>query len=102
MRCPADQRWSLRMTRHSALGRAAVLALGLAAMGPLAPRPAFAQQEDKVLIIYGDDPCPSSAGQEIVVCARKPESERFRIPSELRSGGVNNWREKAKSLEYVG
>jgi hypothetical protein len=87
---------------RNVLPAAAALALGLAALSGLGAPPALAQQNDRVLVIYGNDPCPTSEGQEIVVCARKPESERYRIPSELRAGGVNNWREKAKSLEYVG
>ena len=81
---------------------AVALLLGLVGLAGLGAPPALAQRNDKVLVIYGNDACPSSEGQEIVVCARKPESERYRIPSELRAGGVNNWREKAKSLEYAG
>lgn len=81
---------------------AAALLLGLAQLAGLGAPPALAQQQDRVLVIYGNDPCPTSEGQEIVVCARKPEGERYRIPSELRAGGVNSWREKAKDLEYVG
>lgn len=36
------------------------------------------------LIIYGNDECPQSSGNEIVVCARKAENERYRIPETLR------------------
>lgn len=36
------------------------------------------------LIIYGDDPCPVSTSDQITVCARKDESERYRIPEILR------------------
>ncbi|MBV9843136.1 MAG: hypothetical protein JOY99_16650 [Sphingomonadaceae bacterium] len=90
-------------TGRAALSALAGIALGVASLATgLGALPALAQQEDRVLVIYGNDPCPNSAGQDIVVCARKPEAERYRIPSELRPGGVNNWREKAKDLEYVG
>lgn len=50
--------------------------------------PAAAQDEagDRVnmLIIYGEDACPASEGNEIIICARKAEGERFRIPQNLR------------------
>ncbi|MEA3004244.1 MAG: hypothetical protein QOH81_3032 [Sphingomonadales bacterium] len=36
------------------------------------------------LLVYGDDPCPSSTDEEVVVCARRPENERYRIPKPLR------------------
>ena len=48
--------------------------------------PAFAQSADRVLVIYGTDKCPTNAaGEEIYVCARRPDSERYRIPKELRT-----------------
>lgn len=47
--------------------------------------PAQAQRQERMLIIFGNDSCPTNAsGDEIVVCARRPESERYRIPQELR------------------
>ena len=47
--------------------------------------PAAAQGAERVLIIFGKDACPAdSTGSEIIVCARRPESERYRIPKELR------------------
>jgi hypothetical protein len=36
--------------------------------------------------VYGNDPCPKPKGEEIIVCAREPESERYRIPKRFRSG----------------
>ena len=37
------------------------------------------------LVVYGNDPCPTSgADNEVVVCARRPEEERYRIPRRLR------------------
>jgi hypothetical protein len=68
-----------------------------------------AAQSDRIarVVVYGNDPCPTSAsGDEVVVCARRPERERYRIPKELRdrrNGGENpSWAERAQSLEYVG
>jgi len=37
-----------------------------------------------VLITYGEDDCPESTEGEIVVCARQPEAERYRIPKAVR------------------
>lgn len=59
-----------------------------------------------LVIVYGDDACPPGQGEEIVVCARKGEEERYRIPEPLR-GDPNKpsnqaWGERVKSMEYVG
>lgn len=72
--------------------------------------PALAQDAagDRVnqLIIYGDDPCPQSSEGEIVVCARKDEGERYRIPETLRDNPNDTkneaWAQRVKSYEYVG
>ena len=58
------------------------------------------------LIVYGNDKCPESTGDEIVVCARMDEADRYRIPSNLR-GDPNDPRnqamsERIKAYEYVG
>ena len=34
------------------------------------------------VVVYGDDPCPQSTADEVVVCARRPDDERYRIPAE--------------------
>ncbi len=85
------------------------LALGSAfiAMSLLAT-PALAQQTDRVLILYGSDKCPTNAsGEQIVVCTRRPEGERFRIPKELRSPIVitpenQSWAAKANDTLNAG
>jgi len=41
-------------------------------------------QRTSVLYTFGNDPCPEPQGDEIVVCAQQPESERYRVPKELR------------------
>ena len=74
------------------------------------PAPAAAQtaaDEPKVnqLIIYGDDKCPPSTNDEITVCARLDENERYRIPEDLREveGPENvSWAAKVRSFEAVG
>ncbi|KXU29959.1 hypothetical protein A0J57_20260 [Sphingobium sp. 22B] len=95
---------------------AAMLLLGtaspvLAQQGPSVPQeqaPAAQAGSERVnlVIVYGDDPCPQSQGSDIVVCARKGEEERYRIPEPLR-GDPNQpshqaWGERVKSMEYVG
>jgi hypothetical protein len=58
------------------------------------------------LIVYGNDPCPQSKPGEILVCARQPESERYRLPRRFRSGrgdaAQQSWANRASALEYVG
>jgi len=59
--------------------------------------------------VYGSERCPTatSAG-EIVICARRPDNERYRIPKEIRDREAiddptsTSWAERAQSLEYVG
>ncbi|HTH28275.1 MAG TPA: hypothetical protein VL918_07400 [Sphingobium sp.] len=47
-------------------------------------RAAEPDERVQTLVVYGADPCPKSADGSIVVCARRPESERYRIPKALR------------------
>lgn len=81
------------------------------AFAPLAlfAAPALAQDAGErvnQLIIYGDDPCPASSDGEITVCARKAESERYRIPEPLRETGDlqknEAWNNKVLAYETVG
>jgi hypothetical protein len=75
-----------------------------AAAAAAAPKPG----EEKVnqLIVYGNDPCKAGSADEIVICVRKPERERYRIPERLRDdpNDRNNqsWANNAQALEYVG
>ena len=88
------------------------LALSLAAAGlaaGLAALPSAGQaQSNKVseIIVFGNDPCPRSTDDEVVVCARKPETERYRIPEQYRSAGPRGsrqaWASKATEIQTVG
>jgi hypothetical protein len=84
------------------LASAAALAGGLA----VSSQPAQAQASIAEIIVYGTDPCPRSTDDSVVVCARRPESERYRIPEKYRPSGPpqasQSWANKAKALETVG
>lgn len=43
-------------------------------------------QKNKVIsiVVYGNDPCPEGKSDEIIVCAREPEGERYRVPKQFR------------------
>ena len=95
---------------------AALLALPVSAQRPIsqselvppkekadaAPAPAMAS-----LIVFGNDPCPRSTNDEIVVCARLPESERYRIPTRFRgkrkadAPAPDTWTNRVSTLESV-
>jgi hypothetical protein len=57
------------------------------------------------LLVYGEDACPEKSGEEIVVCARRPEAERYRIPPKLRetpddySGDRGSWTTHVSALD---
>lgn len=85
----------------------APLALLAATASPAAAQDLTAPGGERVnaIIIYGNDPCPVGQGDEITVCARKPESERYRIPAPLRepqSTRSEAWNEKVLAYETVG
>jgi hypothetical protein len=62
----------------------AIAAFALIGTNSVAAETASPPQRMITLEVYGSDPCPVGEGDEIVVCARKPESERYRIPKPLR------------------
>src|SRR5688572_20000279 len=60
------------------------------------------------VIVYGDDPCPPGPDGEIIICGRRPDSERYRVPRALRDDVTaddpesTSWAATAQSLEFVG
>lgn len=90
--------------------RKMIAALGGATLALLAVQPASAQDQggDKVnvVVVYGDDACPESSANEIVVCPRLDESERYRIPPLVRDNPQDtaneSWTNRVQAYEYVG
>ncbi|MBB5731914.1 signal transduction histidine kinase [Altererythrobacter atlanticus] len=80
----------------------------LPAMLALSATPAAAQEAGErvnTVIIYGDDECPQSTPDQITVCARMDESERYRIPERLRQSddpANQSWAQRVQSYEAVG
>lgn len=81
------------------------IALGLAmimpGLIPFGPAEAQRNSNEAVLVVFGEEPCPRDT-----ICVRKPETEKYRIPEELRrvepSAQSRSWAERARNLEYVG
>jgi len=71
------------------------------------PAPASSDAEKiNMVIVYGDDECAQSTDDQINVCARLAESDRYRIPTQLR-GDPNDpskeaWTNRVLAYEYVG
>jgi hypothetical protein len=94
------------MNRYTSLmsGAAVLLSAAYAAL----PMPVAAQAEPNIaeIIVYGNDPCPRSTDDQVVVCARRPETERYRIPPKMRQSGtpqqMQSWAMRSKSLETAG
>jgi hypothetical protein len=89
--------------------KSTLTASALIGISALLAQPAVAQDEagDRVnmVIAYSEDECPEAGDREIVVCEILVESERYRIPSNLRtSGSPENtaWSRRVESIRYIG
>ena len=88
------------LTRIAALAPAALFALA-------APLAAQDKAGDKVnmVIAYDESECPEAGENEIVVCEILVESERYRIPSNLRTSSSpenESWGSRVESIRYIG
>ena|SRR3954452_12928221 len=70
--------------------------------------PAAAQQAatNAEVVVYGNDPCPRSSDDQVVVCSRRPETERYRLPKNQQLQGTRqqrqSWANKSQQLMTVG
>ena len=86
---------------------AAALVFAPAALGQEGPQSGAGGDRISQAIVYGEDKCPQATGEDIIVCARLPEGERFRVPQMFRGGDLLSpkneaWANKVTSLERIG
>ena len=89
---------------------AATLAVAGAAAAAFVPAAAQLPAQERIvrIVVFGNEPCPLGGPDEIVVCARRPAGERYRVPEALRDEVTGDdpenvsWAVRADSLEYVG
>jgi hypothetical protein len=90
----------------SLLRIAAVGALLVTSEAAIFPVAALAQSRNAEIIVYGNDPCPRSTDDDIVVCNRRPEEERYRLAPNLRPSGTrqerSSWANRAQEMNSVG
>lgn len=78
------------------------------AVQPAAQQETAFPEEAKVVLVdvFGEDPCPKSSPDEIVVCSVYSEGDRYRIPQILRNDpndpANQSWSERAISLRTLG
>jgi hypothetical protein len=93
----------MKTRMFAALG-AVVVGSGLASALPATAQQA--QQRTREIVVFGTDPCPRSTDDEVVVCARRPEKDRYRLPEALRPSGPpqlsQSWGVRSKALATVG
>lgn len=83
----------------------AIAAASVATAAPVAAQEDPAGEKVNALIVYGNDKCPEPKGDEITICARKPEAERYRIPQGLRetpSTKSESWNTRVLAYERMG
>lgn len=76
---------------------------------PAAAQDADTSAAEKInqVIVYGDDKCEQSSPDEIVVCNRMPEQDRYRVPQIFRGGDPLDprnqaWLNRVTAMERVG
>ena len=82
---------------------------GAAIAQPAAAQDANTANADKInqVIVYGEDKCEQSSPDEIVVCNRMPEQDRYRVPQIFRGGDPLDprnqaWLNRVTAMERVG
>lgn len=98
-----EQGMKLFLAVAAALGSALLLSAPAAAQA----LSSVDQNGIRRMIVYGTDACPPSAADEVVICARRPDRDRYRVPERFRepdelTGEHESWAYRAEQLEMVG
>jgi hypothetical protein len=98
--------------RIAVIALAALAATSALAQQPQVPvpgaGPSTAEPRINQVMVFGNDPCPAASNDPdvITVCGHFPESERYRIPPNLRdnpnAAANQSWSNRATELSYVG
>jgi hypothetical protein len=93
-------------TRDETMTKAMIgMAAALFGAGAAPAQPPAGAPPQKVVnvTVYGSDPCPKSSEGVVVVCGRRTDNERYRIPKELRrreqQPSETSWASRARGLE---
>ena len=76
--------------------------LSAAALFPVAALATDPPSRQSTLVVYGNDPCPTTGpDNEVVVCACRPEEERYRIPRRIRERQPTetSWASRVEGLD---
>ena len=76
--------------------------LSVAAAFPPTALASEAPARQSTLVVFGNDACPTTGpDNEVVVCARRPEEERYRIPRRIRERQPTetSWASRVEGLE---
>jgi len=96
----------MRLAIFAAAALVALLPASAQQPGVAVPGAPAADPRVNQVIVYGDDACPPSTDEEIVVCVRMRDEERYRIPPNLRDNpnapANQAWLNRAIELSYVG
>ena len=99
----------IRKGRGEIMTSLRIMLAATAVVGGLAPlaTPAAAQQGTSAeVVVYGNDPCPRSTDDQVVVCSRRPETERYRLPKNQQLQGTRqqrqSWARQSRILTTVG
>ena len=93
------------------LAAAAIVVLpgiALAQQRPAAETQSAATSRVRSVTLVGNESCPESRGDEIVVCSRIRPGDQYRIPPTLRHQGEQNlaqnqsWVNRAEMIDNVG